>query len=157
RTHARCSGSRGLRTTGMSTERCVSAAQPARTGPASPRRPVCAPGALASLPYRRPSVRRSPLRAWRTQTMFRTTLRWLKRGSGSRRPRPARRPSFVPRLLVLEDRTLPSTLTVLTNADSGLGSLREAIADAQNGDQIVFDPSLHGQTITLTSGQLAVS
>jgi hypothetical protein len=63
----------------------------------------------------------------------------------------------VPRLLVLEDRTLLSTITVLTNADSGPGSLRAAIADAQGGDQIVFDPSLYGQTITLTSGQLAVS
>jgi hypothetical protein len=63
----------------------------------------------------------------------------------------------VPRLLVLEDRTLPSTLTVLTNADSGDGSLRAGIADAQSGDQIVFDPSLQGQTITLTSGELAIT
>jgi hypothetical protein len=60
-------------------------------------------------------------------------------------------------LLVLEDRTLPSTLTVLNNADHGDDSLRAVIAAAQNGDQIVFDPSLRGETITLTSGELAVA
>src|SRR5207253_5169917 len=39
----------------------------------------------------------------------------------------------------------------------GDGSLRAAIAGAQSGDQIVFDTSLKGQTITLTSGQLAIA
>jgi hypothetical protein len=63
----------------------------------------------------------------------------------------------VPRLELLEDRTVLSTWTVTSPADSGDGSLREAIAAAQNGDQIVFDDSLRGQTITLTSGQLAVT
>jgi hypothetical protein len=89
-----------------------------------------------------------------------TWLRWLNQGStGSRwnRRQPPARRSFLPRLLVLEDRTLPSTLTVLTSADSGAGSLRAAIAAAQSGDQIVFDPGLRGQTITLTSGELAIS
>jgi hypothetical protein len=84
--------------------------------------------------------------------LYTDLLPWLKWGSGdgrrsrARRRRPAPRLSFVPRLMVLEDRTLPSTFTVLTNSDSGVGSLRAAIADAQSGDQIVFDPSLHGQT-----------
>ena len=44
--------------------------------------------------------------------LHRSLLAWLKPGSGSsrrgRRHQPARRPSFVPRLLVLEDRTVPS-------------------------------------------------
>jgi hypothetical protein len=62
---------------------------------------------------------------------------------------------FRPRLEVLECRNLPSTLTVLNTADSGPGSLRDTIAAAQSGDTIVFDPSLNGQTITLTSGELA--
>ena len=89
--------------------------------------------------------------------------RWFKPGCDSNRRgrnrgnRPDRRASFVPRLLVLDDRTLPSALTVLTNADSGDGSLRAAIAAAQSGDQIVFDPGLRGQSITLTSGELAIS
>src|SRR6266852_4956097 len=65
--------------------------------------------------------------------------------------------SFVPRLELLEDRTVLSTLTVTNPADSGDGSLRAEIAAAQSGDQIVFDPSLNGQTITLTSGPLAIS
>src|SRR5262245_39643828 len=64
---------------------------------------------------------------------------------------------FRPWLEDLECRNLPSTLTVLNNADSGTGSLRDAIAAANSGDTIVFDPSLDGQTITLTSGELAIS
>jgi hypothetical protein len=41
--------------------------------------------------------------------------------------------------------------------DSGPGSLRQALADAHNEDVINFDPSLNGQTITLTSGELVVN
>ncbi|MBD1940724.1 DUF4347 domain-containing protein [Microcoleus sp. FACHB-68] len=44
-----------------------------------------------------------------------------------------------------------ATITVTNNADTGAGSLRDAIATAQAGDTIVFDPSLAGQTITLSS------
>jgi hypothetical protein len=50
-----------------------------------------------------------------------------------------------------------STLAVLNNADSGAGSLRETLAAAQSGDTIVFDPSLMHETITLSSGPLALS
>jgi hypothetical protein len=63
----------------------------------------------------------------------------------------------VPRLEILENRTVPSTLIVTSAADSGPGSLRDTIAAAQYGDSIVFDPSLDGQTITLSSGELAFS
>jgi hypothetical protein len=63
----------------------------------------------------------------------------------------------VPQLLVLEDRTVLSVLTVLNNADSGAGSLRDTLAAAAGGDTIVFDPSLVHQTITLSSGPLALS
>jgi hypothetical protein len=65
--------------------------------------------------------------------------------------------SFMPRLEMLEDRTVLSTWTVTSPGDSGDGSLRAVIAAAQSGDQIVFDPSLHSQTITLTSGELAIT
>jgi hypothetical protein len=44
----------------------------------------------------------------------------------------------------------------MNNADSGPGSLRAALADASSGDTIDFDDSLRGQTITLTSGELAL-
>ncbi|MEC4802854.1 MAG: choice-of-anchor D domain-containing protein [Jaaginema sp. PMC 1079.18] len=47
-----------------------------------------------------------------------------------------------------------ATLNVTSAADSGTGSLREAIASANSGDTIVFDSSLAGKTITLTSGQI---
>jgi hypothetical protein len=43
-------------------------------------------------------------------------------------------------------------LTVTSDADNGMGSLRDAVAAAQNNDIINFDPGLNGQTITLTSG-----
>ncbi len=56
----------------------------------------------------------------------------------------------------LEDRTVLSTLTVLNNLDDGAGSLRDAIHAAHSDDTIVFSPSLAGQTITLTSGDLAI-
>ena len=61
-----------------------------------------------------------------------------------------------PVLEELETRTLPSTMTVLNNHDSGSGSLRAMIAAAQPGDIIRFDQHLHGQTITLTSGELMI-
>jgi hypothetical protein len=70
-------------------------------------------------------------------------------------PNPRR--SLAPRLEVLEDRTLPSTLSVLNNLDSGAGSLRAAIQGASSGDTIVFAPSLDGLTIKLTNGALAIT
>ena len=48
------------------------------------------------------------------------------------------------RLEMLEDRIALSIWTVTSPADDGDGSLRAVIADAQNGDQIVFDHSLLG-------------
>jgi hypothetical protein len=97
---------------------------------------------------------------------FRTLQFWLRtrhpmQTSPRRRKRPPakRRPAFVPRLTVLEDRTLPSTFTVVNLNDSGPGSLRDAIADANANlgpDTIVFKHGLHG-TIPLTSGELLIS
>ena len=77
--------------------------------------------------------------------------------SKPRRAAQRKRAGSVPQFLVLEDRTVLSVLTVLNNADSGDDSLRAAIAAAQSGDTIVFDPSLAYQTITLSSGPLAIS
>jgi CSLREA domain-containing protein len=84
--------------------------------------------------------------------------------------RSGRRPHFVPRLTILEDRTVLSPLLVTTTADEvnpndGVLSLREAIAqanaDASNGqsDTIRFAGSLGRATITLDStlGQLELS
>lgn len=64
--------------------------------------------------------------------------------------------AFRPRLEPLEGRDVPSTLTVVNAFDKGAGSLRDAVAHARDGDMIVFDQSLSGQTIALTSGALVV-
>ena len=93
--------------------------------------------------------------------MSHSWLHWLRNASAQKcAPRTRRtsklRRSSIPQLLVLEDRTVLSVLTVLNNADSGDGSLRPAVAAAQSGDTIVFDPSLAYETITLSSGPLAL-
>ncbi|MBE2223511.1 MAG: family 16 glycosylhydrolase, partial [Anaerolineae bacterium] len=50
----------------------------------------------------------------------------------------------------------PTALTVTTLADSGTGSLREAVGLIAADGTITFDPGLAGGTIALTSGQLTV-
>jgi hypothetical protein len=91
--------------------------------------------------------------------LFPSLFRHLKRGSGHDRRRRSHRqlvPPWPPRLEALEDRTVPSTLTVTSAADDGsAGTLRVVLAGAQSGDAIQFAPQLVGQTITLTQGELA--
>jgi hypothetical protein len=89
-------------------------------------------------------------------------LSWLHERITSRpqtRSTPARKPAprFRPQLETLEGRDVSSTLTVTNNLDSGKGSLRYEIAHAAKKDTIVFAPSLDGQTITLTSGELDIT
>lgn len=48
-----------------------------------------------------------------------------------------------------------ATITVVNANDNGSGSLRQALADAVDGDTINFDPSLNRATITL-NGELVV-
>src|SRR5262249_31834714 len=87
----------------------------------------------------------------------------------SRSPRQQRlsRPARLPRseklrVEMLEDRLAPAVLTVLNNNDAGPFSLRQAILAAnsdiaQASDIIVFDKSLQGQTINLTTGEMAIT
>src|SRR5882757_7417388 len=48
-------------------------------------------------------------------------------------------------------------ITVTNTNDSGSGSLRQALAEANDSDTIDFDPSLKGQTISLTSAELVIN
>src|SRR5262249_10278020 len=99
---------------------------------------------------------------------------WLRKVFGPRVPvarasrrgksrQPARR-RYMPRLDTLEDRLAPATLMVTNLADSGLGSLRQAIANslarvngATGDDTIQFSPTLDGGTIDLTTYRNDVS
>src|SRR5215472_1534496 len=47
-----------------------------------------------------------------------------------------------------------TTITVTNGNDSGPGSLRQALADANDGDTINFDPSVG--TVILTTAELAI-
>src|SRR5262249_3718716 len=67
-------------------------------------------------------------------------------------------PRSILRLEALEDRTVPSTLTVTSAGDDGsAGSLPAVLAAAHSGDPIQFDHHLKGQTITLPQGQLVIN
>jgi hypothetical protein len=81
-------------------------------------------------------------------------LSWLSRfASRSSRRRPLSSRRSRPRLELLEDRWVPTTVTNLQ--DSGVGSLREAISATPGGGLIDFKPGLTG-TITLFTGQLII-
>src|SRR5436190_13609255 len=77
---------------------------------------------------------------------------WLKTRKTLAKPVPIRRRTFAPRLEAMEDRLVPATFTVLNTADSGAGSLRQAILDANataGADLINFTiPAAGVQTIS---------
>jgi len=55
------------------------------------------------------------------------------------------------------DLAVHAHLVVTTTADSGPGSLRQAIADTQSGGVITFAPPLSGQTISVTNGLIGIT
>lgn len=66
------------------------------------------------------------------------------------------------RFVALEDRRTPATFTVLNKDNAGIGSLRQAIVDANaaaGADTIVFDSAFFsaGRTIALTTGELSIT
>jgi parallel beta-helix repeat protein len=99
--------------------------------------------------------------------MSRLLRRLFSRPAVRRRPAPRVRPAsyFRSRLFVqsLEARDVPATFTVTNTADSGAGSLRQAILNANASvnvpDTISFDATAFAtpQTITLTSGELLIT
>ena len=82
--------------------------------------------------------------------------RWFsarRRGGALRKVGPRGRPAVE----ALEDRCVPSVLTVTSPLDDGsAGTLRAQVAAASPGDTIVFDPSLAGHTVTLTQGAITI-
>jgi hypothetical protein len=85
---------------------------------------------------------------------FLRSLRTRSNGTSNRRPRRG----IVPALTVLEDRKVPSTLTVTSAADDGSsGTLRAVIGAASPGDTITFSKQLKGSTITLQQGELSIT
>ena len=90
-------------------------------------------------------------------------LQWFshynRTGQARRALRAAPQRRFVPRLELMEDRTLLTTYTVHNPQDSGAGSLRQAVLDANahaGTDTIAFADGLEG-TIHLTSGNLLIT
>jgi hypothetical protein len=82
--------------------------------------------------------------------------------SGWRQARrtPARKPAsrFRPVLENLEERDVPTTLTVTSPLDDGsAGTLRADIITANSGDTIEFASTLAGQTIGLVQGDLFIN
>src|SRR4051794_34095268 len=77
----------------------------------------------------------NPLQRWIATRRFRRV---------AQRPSTSRKSSWLRSCLrtdMLEDRTLPANFVVTSLADSGLGSLRQAITDANNHANSVADPT----------------
>ena len=91
------------------------------------------------------SVRITDYRRGRSRSHRRHTA-WIRRSS-------------CPRFEFLEERILLNVDIVENSNDSGMGSLRQTIANATAGDTIKFDMSLNHVTspITLTSGELDIT
>src|SRR5262245_36560220 len=99
------------------------------TGPASPRRPVCAPGAVPC------SLGRRPQRLRRVTMSATSWIRgWTNRLTrpGTRPPTHRRRVGLRPRLEVLEDRSVPAALgsALGIGTDSGQSQARGVAVDA---------------------------
>src|SRR5579859_7342323 len=78
------------------------------------------------------------------------------RRRGARTAKVTRRASLC--LEALENRLVPSTLTVTSSLDDGSsGTLRSTIAAAASGDTIVFSSGVLGTPIVLTQGELLLN
>jgi hypothetical protein len=99
------------------------------------------------------------LSSWLQTARFLLVPPGTENGSGSTRLR--KRPMAIRLSLEsLEDRTVPSTFMVNNLTDSGAGSLRQAVLDANanpGADLIRFGSAARDGTITLTSGQLSIT
>src|SRR5947209_9334616 len=89
-----------------------------------------------------------------------TRLSWIRNAFARRATRPIRKapPRSRPALEALEDRCVPSTLTVTSSADDVTvnHTLRYAVAHAQSGDTILLTAAIQAP-IVLTHGELVLS
>jgi hypothetical protein len=95
------------------------------------------------------------LSSWLRSARFPFVPAGAKKAHGSMRVPPARL-----RVEALEDRTVPTTFMVDNFADSGMGSLRQAVLGANDNpgaDLIRFAPSARDGTVVLTSGELNIT
>lgn len=66
--------------------------------------------------------------------------------------------TVTPRLAATShDLLAPVVVTVMNTDDAGAGSLRQAIIDAPDGATIHFDATIAGETIVLTTGEIAIA
>src|SRR4029450_4114856 len=116
-----------------------------RPGARSARR-----GAPLSFYRRQYSRRRRPMG---TRSLLNSLKCW-RSVAGVRRP--YRRPNTRLVLETLEDRCVPAVLPVTSTLDDAThpGTLRYAVAHADDGDTIAFTPALQGAPIVLTQGEL---
>jgi predicted outer membrane repeat protein len=93
---------------------------------------------------------------------------WLRGQINGERPAPSPRPRRAgarpaprsrPRLEALEDRCVPSTLSVTSTLDdvTQKGTLRYAVANAGDGDTILLTEAVRDTGITLTQGELVLT
>ncbi len=78
-------------------------------------------------------------------------------GAGARAGQPAPTAPCAAADIGRPERASATIWIVQNNADSGAGSLRQAVLSAATGDTIVFSSSLAGQTILLSCGEIAVN
>jgi uncharacterized membrane protein len=122
------------------------------TGPAKPRRSVCAPGAMASSFYRRPALERRMI-MWFSSWLGK---RQRSTPSGRSHKSPRKRSTCRPQLEALEDRTVPSGGYVFKTIDDPNAVNGTRLNGINSRGQVVgnyFDANFNGHSFLLSGGR----